>query len=168
MTVMSSYSGKIISIEDVRLDARDTFGCNKLFTIQDKDKNIINFIVTPSTYFIDEKMASEGDYVTGFYDSNAPTPLIYPPQYRALVMAVNMRDENVTVDFFNRQLISSDGMLRLNIGKSTLVVLENGQRFYQNPANHFLIVIYGPTTRSIPAQTTPKKVIVLCHRNLTR
>lgn len=162
MTVISSYSGTILSIEDVRLDARDTFGCNKLFTIQDRDNNIINFIVSPTTYFIDQEMAKEGDIITGFYDSNAPTPLIYPPQFRALVMAVNMRDENVTVDFFNRQLISSDGMLRLNINGSTLIILENGQRFYQNPANHFLIVIYGPTTRSIPAQTTPKKIIVRC------
>lgn len=164
MTVISSYSGKIISIEDIRLDARDTFGCNKLFTIQDRDNNIINFVVTPSTYFINQVMAEEGDYVTGFYDSNAPTPLIYPPQFRTLVMAVNMREENVTVDFFNRQLVSSDGMLRLNIGPSTLIVLENGQRFYQNPSNHFLIVIYGSTTRSIPAQTTPKKIIVRCQR----
>lgn len=162
MTVISSYSGTILSIDDIRLDARDTFGCNKLFTIQDRDNNIINFVVSPSTYFVDQVMAKEGDFVTGFYDSNAPVPLIYPPQFRALVMAVNMRDENVTVDFFNRQLVSSDGMLRLNIGPSTIIVLENGQRFYQNPANHFLIVIYGPATRSIPAQTTPRKIIVQC------
>ncbi|MFV0344144.1 MAG: hypothetical protein ACK5JH_14875 [Anaerocolumna sp.] len=164
MTVTGSYSGIVLSIEDIRLDSRDTFGCNKLFTIQDRDNNIINFIVTPSTYFIDHKMANEGDYVTGFYDSNAPTPLIFPPQFRALVMAVNMDDENVAVDYFNRQLISSDGMLKLNLGPSTLITLENGQRFYQNPGNHLLYVVYGPSTRSIPAQTTPRKIIVHCQR----
>lgn len=164
MTQYNSYSGTILSIEDILLDSRDTLGCNKLFTIEDNDRNIITFLVTPSTYFIDNTNAKEGDYVTGFYDANAPVPLIYPPRFRALVMAVNMGDVNVTVDYFNRNLISSNGMLRLNIAPTTTLILQNGQAFYQNPANHALIVLYGPTTRSIPAITTPYQIIVLCEQ----
>ncbi len=165
MIQYNSYSGTILSIEDLLLDSRDTLGCSKLFTIKDNENNIINFLVTPSTYFIDNTLAQEGDFVTGFYDSNAPVPLIYPPQFRALIMAVNLGDTNITVDFFNRNLISSNGMLRLNIAPTTLIVLENGQYFYQNPGNHNLIVLYGPTTRSIPAITTPYRIIVLCNQN---
>lgn len=107
--------------------------------------------------------------MTGFYDADAPVPLIYPPQYRAIVMAkahtdrfVSVRDRFVSVSFFNSQLLSSDGNLKLNLSRQTEIVLENGQDFNGNPANRDLIVIYGATTRSIPAQTTPYKVIVLC------
>lgn len=164
MIQYDSYSGTILSIEDILLDSRDTFGCNKLFTIEDNDRNIITFVVTPSTYFIDGTMANEGDSVTGFYDKNAPVPLIYPPRYQALIMAVNMGNTNVKVDYFNRNLVSSDGMLRLNIAPTTNIVLQNGQSFHQNPTNHNLIVLYGPTTRSIPAMTTPYRIIVLCNR----
>lgn len=162
MTQYNSYSGTILSIEDIMLDSRDTLGCNKLFTIEDNSKNIITFLVTPSTYFIDSTAAREGDYIIGFYDTNAPVPLIYPPRFRALVMAVNPGDTNVKVDYFNRNLVSRDGWLKLNLASSTDITLENGQEFYQNPANHYLIVLFGPTTRSIPAMTTPYRIIVLC------
>ncbi len=162
MTQYNYYSGTIISIEDILLDSRDSLGCNNLFTIEDLDKNIITFLITPTTYFIDNTTAVEGDFITGFYDANAPVPLIYPPRFRALLVAVNLEDTNVKVDYFDRNLLSSDGMLKLNIGSDTTVVLENGQLFYQRPSNHYLIVLYGPSTRSIPAMTTPYKVIVLC------
>lgn len=162
MTVFNSYSGTILTIEDIRLDSRDSFGCNKLITLEDQNKNIITFIVTPGTYFVDLVMAEEGDSITAYYDANAPVPLIYPPRFRALVIIVGTDEVNTKVDFFNRQLVSSDGLLRLNIADTTLVVLENGQPFYQDPGNHFLIVLYGPSTRSIPAKTTPYTVIVLC------
>jgi len=52
--------------------------------------------------------------------------------------------QNVKVDFFNRQLISSDGMLKLNLAPGTPILLENGQRFIKSSANSNLIVVYGP------------------------
>jgi hypothetical protein len=100
--------------------------------------------------------------VTGFYDGDAPVPLIFLPQYAAIVMAKDAPGQNVFVDFFDRQLISSDGSLRLNISQDTRILLENGQLFNRNPANRYLIVVYGATTRSIPAQTTPTQIIVMC------
>ncbi|MFT9497260.1 hypothetical protein [Anaerosolibacter sp.] len=107
-------------------------------------------------------MVSVGDIVVGFYDANAPVPLIYPPQYRAIVMSRLVLGQNVKVDYFNEQLVSSDGTLKLNIAPFTQIILENNQAFTANLANRNLIVLYGPTTRSIPAQTTPYKIIVLC------
>jgi hypothetical protein len=68
----------------------------------------------------------------------------------------------VKVDFFNYQLVSSDGSLRLNISPDTRILLENGQLFNRNPANRYLVVVYSATTRSIPAQTTPSQIIVMC------
>ncbi|BCJ95729.1 hypothetical protein acsn021_32980 [Anaerocolumna cellulosilytica] len=162
MIVFNSYSGTILTIEDIQLDSRESFGCNKLITIEDQDKNIIDLIVTPGTYFVDLAMAEEGDTITAYFDANAPVPLIYPPRFRALIIIVGTDEVNSKVDYFNRQLSSSDGMLRLNISDTTIIILQNGQPFYQDPGNHFLIVLYGPSTRSIPAQTTPYTIIVLC------
>ncbi len=122
----------------------------------------VNFVVSPTTYFVDHVMVTVGDRVTGYYDGNAPIPFIFPPQYRALVMVKDNQNQNVKVDYFNEQLVSSDGQLRLNISPFTQILLTNGQSFTRNPANRNLIVIYGPTTRSIPAQTTPYKIIVWC------
>jgi 3-isopropylmalate dehydratase small subunit len=107
-------------------------------------------------------MVTVGDRVTGYYDGDAPALLIYPPQYQALVMVKENPNQNVKVDYFNNQLVSSDGRLRLNISPYTQKILTNGQLFSRNPANRDLIVIYGPSTKSIPAQTTPYKIIVLC------
>ena len=69
---------------------------------------------------------------------------------------------NVKVAYFNNQLVSSDGQLQLNLSPTTQILLINGQRFSRYPANRDLVVYYGPTTRSIPAQTTPYRIIVLC------
>lgn len=122
----------------------------------------VNFVIDPRTYFVDQAMVGIGDLVTGYFDADAPVPMIYPPQYRALVMVKETQGQNVKVDFFNSQLISSDGMLKLNLSPGTAILLENGQRFTKSPANRNLIVVYGPSTFSIPAQTTPYRIIVLC------
>ena len=131
-------------------------------TVQNSDGNTVNFVITPTTYFVDHINISVGNPVIGFYDLNAPVPLIYPPQYRAVVMARLTQNQNVKVDFFNNQLISSDGTLKLIIGSFTQIIQENGQVFTANPANRNLIVVFGASTKSIPAQTVPYKVIVMC------
>lgn len=159
----AAFSGTVTIIEDFYTGQNDSsIGCYKLMSLENVDMGPVNFIISPETYFVNHVMIEVGDEVTGFYDANAPTLLIYPPQYRAIVMAKNTGSENVTVDYFNRDLISSDGNLKLNIGPSTKVILINDQIFNRYPGNRNLIVVYGPTTFSIPAQTTPYKIIVLC------
>lgn len=158
-----SFQGIITMIADFWTGPNgEGAGCNKLVSVQSIDGNLVNFVVTPDTYFVDHVMVQVGDLVTGFYDANAPVPLIYPPQYQAIVMAINTPYQNVTVDYFNSQLVSSDNSLKLNIAPFTQILLENGQAFTGYPANRNLIVVYGPTTRSIPAQTTPYEIIVMC------
>ncbi len=157
------FYGTITNIYDIIWSGtEDSTGCYKMISMQNKDEGIINFVISPTTYFVNHEIMSIGDTVIGYYDRNAPVPLIYPPQLRALAMAKLVPEYNVKVDYFNEQLVSSDGTLRLNISPFTQIVLENGQPFTQSPSNHDLIVLYGPTTRSIPAQTTPYKIIVIC------
>lgn len=162
MIRFGSFSGVVREISDFLTRSDDASGCYKLFTVQNRDGSVVNFVVSPYTYFVEHAMVTEGDIITGYYDMDAPVPLIYPAQYRAIVIVKNMRNFNVKVDYFDNRLLSSDGTLRLNLSLQTEIVLTNGQAFFNNPANHNLIVIYGPSTRSIPAQTTPFKIVVLC------
>jgi len=165
MIVFQSFTGILTMIGDLVTGDERNSGCIKIMTVQNETGNVVHFIVTPTTYFVNHATVAVGDRVTGFYDANAPIPYIYPPQLQALVMAKVDKKRNIKVDYFNSQLISSDGTLQLNLSPSTRILLENGQRFTGNLANRDLIVLYGATTRSIPAQTTPDKIIVMC-RNI--
>ncbi|KEZ49529.1 hypothetical protein [Metabacillus indicus] len=156
-----AFQGLVTAISDFNT-GQSGEGCFKVFTVENQSGSTVNFIVSPATYFVDHAMVSTGDFVTGYYDGNAPVPLIYPPQYQALVMVKESQNQNVKVSYFNNQLVSSDGQLKLNLSPFTQVLLTNGQAFTSNPANRDLAVIYGAATKSIPAQTVPYRVIVLC------
>ena len=162
MTNFYSFHGTITMISDLVGQNGEGEGCNKLISVKNELGALVNFVVSPSTYFVDHVMVAIGDRVTGYYDGNAPALLIYPPQYQALVMVKDSPYQNVKVDYFDSQLVSSDGRLRLIISQYTQIVLTNGQPLSRNPANRNLIVIYGSATKSIPAQTTPYKIIVWC------
>ncbi|MEH7237225.1 hypothetical protein [Bacillus sp. JJ1562] len=162
MTNFFSFHGTVTMISDFNTGQNSGEGCYKLMTVENGLGAIVNFVVSPTTYFVDHVMVVVGDRVTGYYDGNAPALLIYPPQYNALVMVKDNPNQNVKVDYFNSQLVSSDGQLQLNISPYTPIVLTNGQSFTRPPVNRDLIVIYGPATFSIPAQTTPYRIIVLC------
>ena len=157
------FRGIITMINDFFVKEHDeNIGCYKLITVEDALGSVVNFVVAPTTYFVDHVTVSLGDMVIGFYDALAPAPLIFPPQYWAVVMAVDTPYKNVKVDFFDNQLLSADKNLKLNLSPYTRIVLENNQLFTRNPGNRNLIVVYGPVTRSIPAQTTPYEIIVMC------
>ncbi len=162
MIHFGSFYGVVSAINDFWTGNDETSGCYKFMTVQNSEEDIVNFVISPATYFVGHIMVSVGDTVTGFYDANAPVPLIYPPQYQAIVVASAVQGANVKVDYFDSQLVSSDGTLKINLSPRTQMMLENGQAFTGNPANRNLIVIYGISTRSIPAQTTPYEIIVMC------
>jgi hypothetical protein len=163
MEKFQSFHGMITMINDfmVSVNGEDS-GCYKLMSVDDGYGTLVNFVVTPTTYFVDHVMVTPGNMVTGFYDANAPVPMIFPAQFRAIVVSRDTEYQNVKVDYFNSQLVSSYNHLKLNISERTQIVLENGQAFNNNPANRNLIVVYGATTKSIPAQTNPYKIIVMC------
>ncbi|HWK22144.1 hypothetical protein [Bacillus sp. J37] len=163
MKKFSSVSGTVTLIQDYSAGSDvELNGCFKLMSLLIGDGTIVNFDISPTTYFLDHVMVSIGDRVTGFYDVNVPVILIYPPQYQALIIAKDSPYQNVKVDYFDSQLVSSDGQLQLNISNYTPILLPNDQLFTLNPTNRNLLVVYGPTTMSIPAQTTPYKLIVMC------
>ncbi len=163
MINFNSFSGRVTTIGDFPISVNDEHGgCYKLITVENEQGDVVNFVVSPCTYFVNQSIVSVRDWVTGYYDANAPVIMIFPPQYRALIMVLESRFQDVKVDYFDSDFLSRDGQLKLNISRNTQVLLPNGQPFTKNPANRDLIVVYSYSTRSIPAQTTPSKIIVWC------
>ena len=123
---------------------------------------VIGMIVDMDTVIIDSRQLRQGMRVAAFYDSNLPVPLIFPPQYRAQIITILGRNEQVMLNYFDEDLTAADGSLALNLSAGTVVKTINGQNITCNLGDHLLLVYYTVTTRSLPPQTTPRKIIVLC------
>lgn len=122
----------------------------------------VNFIISANTFVIDNTRLRQGMAVAAFYDHNRPVPLIFPPQYQAELITSLRGDKTVMLNFFQQNLVAADNSLRLNLSRTTDISTMNGQRFNCSPGGNFLLVYYSNTTRSIPPQTTPRKIVVLC------
>lgn len=135
--------------------------CSQMMSVG-TGNGIVNFIVDPMTQVIDHRRLRVGMQVAAFYDSSLPVPLIFPPQYRAQIVTLLGRNEQVMIGNFNADMLAADNSLQLNVARNTVIKTVNGQNFTCNPGNRTLLVYYTSTTRSIPPQTTPRKIIVLC------
>lgn len=107
----------------------------------------------------------EGMEVTVILAKNAPMGLSLPPVTGAqTAIIVNSDKRFVTQGFFNEELINEENTLALNIEESTTIVSTTGEKRIftaEDVKNQNAVVIYTNSTRSIPAQTTPKWVLVL-------
>ena len=135
--------------------------CSQMLSLR-TENGIVNFAVDMDTLIIDSRQLRQGMRVAAFYDSNLPVPLIFPPQYRAQIVTVLGRNEQIMLNYFDDGLTAADGSLQLNIAAGTVIKTVNGQNITCNLGEHMLLVYYTVTTRSIPAQRTPRKIIVLC------
>ena len=157
-------SGTITQMQRMAVNGNGYGGCTKMITVEDENGVITNFFINPSTYVVGYETLYEGLPVTVFYNGNLPAPMIYPPQYMAAVVAVQMEGQMVAVGYFDQNLLAADQSLQLNLDANTEVVTANNQLFLGNPGGHTRVVLYNQTTRSIPPQTTPEKIVVLCGR----
>lgn len=135
--------------------------CNQMMSVY-TGNGIVNFMIGPQTRVIDSRQLRRGMQVAAFYDNSLPIPLIFPPQYQAQIVTVLDGNEQVMLASFDRNLLAEDGSLQLNIARSTVVETINGQSVSCQLGNQTLLVYYTMTTRSVPPQTTPRKVVVLC------
>ena len=156
MAALVPVSGTIQNISPVSNDC-----CSQMVTLR-TGNNIANFIISPATYVIQETRLRIGMNVTAFYDASLPVPLIFPPQYQAVIIGRKSPNETIYAGFFNNNLVAEDNSLRLNLSRSTEILTSNGQRFNCSPGGQLLIVYYSASTRSIPPQTTPRRIIVMC------
>ena len=133
--------------------------------LEDAEGNPTAFTITEGTYHLEGANLDEGARVQMFYELSGIAPAIYPPRYYAAVAAPVIDDAQVFVGQFGENMVSLDGQLMLiNIGGAETVT-ESGAPFEGSLEDRTLIVLYGVSTRSIPAQTTPTRIIALPSRN---
>lgn len=139
---------------------------------KDDQNNTVNLKITDDTLVYDNlgnKKAlsdlTDGTKITVFTGSYEPTPLILPVQYTANVIIINGDQEgNVNADTY---LADEEGYTNvantLNIATAddTKIVDKDEKEYKGDLDKNDLIVFYGVSTKSIPAQTTPTKVVVL-------
>ena len=140
----------------------DASNCCRLTVSILTPEGITNVVTTEDTYVIKEVRLRPGMFVTAFYDASAPAPAIFPPQYNAVVIGQRRPNEQMAIGYFDFNFTAADNSLQLNIGMSTEIVSSNGQPYDCPPSDKLLIVYYTSTTFSIPPQTTPRRIIVMC------
>ncbi|EOS39913.1 hypothetical protein D3Z53_21525 [Lachnospiraceae bacterium] len=137
--------------------------CSQMIALR-VGEGIVNIVIDSETEVIDCRQLRPGMRVAAFYDKTLPVPMIFPPQYRAVIIAVLGKNEQIALKYFDSDLIAEDRSLQLNQARSTEIETINGQNFFCDIGNRTLLVYYTVTTRSIPPQTTPRKIVVLCSK----
>jgi len=141
--------------------------CSLLLSVNAQNMGQINFVVTPQTFVLEQHTFRPGERIIGVYDTDVPVPLIYPPQYQAVVLAQNSVGNEASLDYFDEDLLNAAKTVKLNIPAdgSTQVLLTNGQNYIFSPGEHYLFILYMSASDNIPAEITPSKVIVFCSDN---
>ncbi|MGN7477260.1 stalk domain-containing protein [Solibacillus silvestris] len=154
----SKQTGKITAVEQ-RENA-------KLFAVGEED-NVFNFYVDDKTLVFDQEgnevELQVGDTISLYVFANQPMILIYPPQYSPQVVIVEKENSigTVKVAQFDDNFLSDDGELKLNLHEKSVIVDTNGEKIEaKNLKNYSAIVFYKMTTKSIPPQTSPEKIVV--------
>lgn len=151
----------LVPIIGTILNITKGYNCYSQMVSLRTEDGIVNFMVGQETLIIDSRQLRKGMRIAAFYDSSQPVILIFPPQYNAVMITVLRREEQIMLNYFDRNLMASDRSLQLNIARNTDIETVNGQKFNCNIRDRTLLVYYTMTTRSIPPQTTPSRIIVL-------
>ncbi|MEW8973571.1 MAG: stalk domain-containing protein [Tissierellaceae bacterium] len=146
---------------------------DKTFSIlveNDKDKLIAHIVddvilLDDSTLdFIDKEDLEEGMEISMFYSKDTIMLMSYPGQLKpdSIVVRSSKDFTGIKVDKFDKDLVSEDNMLKLNINEGVEVVDREGNKLSKEDIlNKDLLVFFTASTKSIPAQTTPEKIIVI-------
>ena len=133
----------------------------KFLVTEGADGQEAHLILNPGTPVAGETAIEPGMTVTGWYDTRLPMLMIYPPRYTVAFLVAGETDLNVHVDHFGSGLVSSDNTLVILPDGETDIVTPEGPGAPEDLKNRDLAVLYGVSTRSIPAQTVPDAVYVL-------
>jgi hypothetical protein len=145
-------------------------------TDAENQENVMNFTTNDDTLVIDAvsgeiKTVADiktDDVITVYTNAYAPALLLLPVQYQADVIVLNSASDDalgfIDVDTYVSNedvLVNAANTLALNIDENTEVINKDGSAYEGELANKDLAVLYTNSTRSIPALTTPEKVVVL-------
>ncbi|MEW9668239.1 stalk domain-containing protein [Ammoniphilus sp. 3BR4] len=130
-----------------------------IFPISDE----VLLLNSSTTEKLEKHSMEKGLQVDVYYDKTKPMPLIYPATISPEVIIAKDKDMGlVKVSKFDEQFQSLDHELKLNISEDTVLLNKQGEQINKEDLHgKELIVFYTFTKKSIPAQTTPKKIIAL-------
>lgn len=172
---VDSWEEKInyINFEGVIKEINPKEGYVSVSLTNDKEGEIIGvFNISDNTMIVDQSTkeslnSSElkvGQKLSGYYSKDTIMLLIYPPMISPELVIVKDEEEKDFIKHsnFDEELVSVDNSLKLNISAETVITNQFGEKCKEEELyNEDLIVFYTVTTRSIPAQTNPSKIIVL-------
>ena len=138
-----------------------------LHGVIEQQDNVFNIVVGQETVVVDNTgkrvELKEGMNFTAYVDGNKPMILIYPPQYSPDLVIVQTEEIGFAeVARFDENFANES--LKLNISDETVIENLSGTAVEaKNIVGVNVAVFYKFTTFSIPAQTTPSKIIVLSY-----
>jgi len=157
----ASFTGTVKEI----LPSLRTADAVQKIVIDDEGESEAVFLVNANTFWASGVTSVKiGDKVTGFYATNMPMILIYPPQYSIEIMVVNLdEDMAVTVDRFNDELTGADGTMQILINENTQVLTPEGDLFSDeySMVGRLLVVFHDNVDDSMPAKTMASKIFVM-------
>lgn len=131
------------------------------------------FHVMPSVFIIDQKTSTykeisdikEGMTITAILNKLSPMTMSLPPQTGgAIGFVINSENGCINLSTFNKELVNFENTLKLNISDKTHIVNSRGEKKIfteEDLKGSECLVLYGISTRSIPAQTNPEFVMIL-------
>ncbi|OCS94672.1 hypothetical protein [Caryophanon latum] len=121
-------------------------------TLNDEPLTFLLFDDTPIVNNKGEDVTlQEGMNVQGYVYANSPMVMIYPPRYTPAIIVVETGDVGMySVASFNDDHVNDTNMLQVTTDEPM-------------PAGNYA-VFYTTSTRSIPAQATPHRIIALPNR----
>ena len=157
-------------VEFINVACKDAKITEEYIEAIDANENEIRFVVDEYTLVINEKgekaELKDGESFTAFVNANSPAPLVLPTTYTADVIVVDgEEDVMVNVGTFTKEeegYINAEGNLVVFVNDN--VYDANGEKADANIDSKTVVALYTMSTRSIPPQTTPEKIIVLNSR----
>ncbi|EGQ26309.1 copper amine oxidase domain protein [Sporosarcina newyorkensis 2681] len=161
MQVKPSFVQVEGTIESVEVGEQST-----LYSIKDGEETNVLAVMKETLVFDNTGKQVElkkGDKIVAYTNADKPMIMIYPPQYTPDVVIVETEKTGfAAVEAFDEDLLSKHLSLKLNVDEKTVLSSVSGKEVTAaDLPEKDLLVFYTMTTRSIPAQTTPEKVVVL-------
>lgn len=122
--------------------------------------------------FIKVSDLKQGMEVCAVIPGNAPMTMSLPPMTNSVsVLVANADAGNVAVGKFDKELVNAEAKLMLNIDEKTMISDTTGARrafTAEDVKEQNAVVFYDATTKSIPAQTTPSRVLILVEKEVVK
>ncbi len=165
-----------IRFEGVVEEIDETEDSYRILVKKDTDEGLdaLYAYITEDMLLLSEKnmdAAAKEDIEVGMdisviYHKTTVMALSYPPLLGPDVVVLHDGAEHSTyVEYFDDELLSADGSLRLNLADETEIVDFNGNALAKEDVyGRDLVIFYSIVMTSHPGQTTPHKIIVMPER----